>query len=138
MEFRYWLSSSFNILSYFHNFGRMWLVNEFALSFWALKRCAKFQSNPIILSRVIVSTNAGQTTDRKNNKQTRRWIGWIFRKWFLHKTNTFLYEENFHKLTFYNYSAIILLKKHDFLKMHLKYRLKYWRHVNFYKINNSR
>ena len=38
-----------------------WLVNELVLLFYVLKRCAKFQSNPIILSRVIVSTDAGQT-----------------------------------------------------------------------------
>ena len=35
--------------SYNHNFNRMWLFNEFVLYFWTLKRCAKFQFNPIIV-----------------------------------------------------------------------------------------
>ena len=45
--------------------GRKWLANKLVFSFWALKRCAKFQSNPIIPSRVIVSTDAGQTNRRQ-------------------------------------------------------------------------
>ena len=34
--------------------GQKWLVNELVNSFWAFKRCVKFQSNPIILSKLIV------------------------------------------------------------------------------------
>ena len=34
-----------------------WLVNELVFYFWVLKKCAKAQSNPIILSKVIVLTD---------------------------------------------------------------------------------
>ena len=49
--------------------GQKWLVKELVLAFWTLKRCAKFHSNPIILSKVIVSTENCQSD-------------------FSHKTNT--------------------------------------------------
>ena len=42
-------------------FTKKCLVNELVHFFWVLKTCAKFQSNPIILSRVIASTDARQT-----------------------------------------------------------------------------
>ena len=42
--------------------GQKWLVNGLILSFWALKMCAKFQSNPIILSRFIVLIHTITTT----------------------------------------------------------------------------
>ena len=48
--------------------GKKWMVNELGLSFWALKR-SKFQSNPIILSKVIVFTDDNDTkTDRNFRK----------------------------------------------------------------------
>ena len=40
-----------------YNFDRVWLVNELVLSFWALKRCAKFHSNPMILSSFLYDDN---------------------------------------------------------------------------------
>ena len=45
--------------------GQKFLVKVLFLFIWALKRCAKFYLNPIILSKVIVSTDAGQ-----RNRQT--------------------------------------------------------------------
>ena len=45
--------------------GQKWLVNELVLSFWALERYVKFKSNPIILARVIMSTDTEQATDRQ-------------------------------------------------------------------------
>ena len=50
---------------YFNNFGLMWLVNELVLSIWIFKKSAKFQSNLIIISKVIVFTYAGQTFSLK-------------------------------------------------------------------------
>ena len=40
-------------------------VKKLVLSLWALKRFAKFKFNPIILSRVIASTDTGQTEVRQ-------------------------------------------------------------------------
>ena len=37
--------------------GQKWLVNELVLSFWALKKSAKSQSNLMILSKVIAVTD---------------------------------------------------------------------------------
>ena len=47
--------------------GKKWLVNELVLSFWAFKRFAKFQSNPIIFWKVIVLTE-----DNDNDRLTDR------------------------------------------------------------------
>ena len=47
--------------SYFHNFGRMRLVNELVLSFLAPIKYAKAQLNLIILSRAIEYTTNMQT-----------------------------------------------------------------------------
>ena len=45
--------------------GQKLLFNELVLSFWALKKCAKAQSNLMILSKVIA------VTDKDNdNRQT--------------------------------------------------------------------
>ena len=44
--------------------GQKWLVNDLNFSFWALKRCTKFQSNPKILSRII------RVYRRRKNRQT--------------------------------------------------------------------
>ena len=41
--------------------GQKWLVTELFLYFLALQKCAKAQSNPIILSKVIVLTDDRQT-----------------------------------------------------------------------------
>ena len=34
--------------------SQKWLTNELVLSFWALKKCAKTKSNPIIPLKVVV------------------------------------------------------------------------------------
>ena len=54
--------------SYFHNFGGIWLVNGIVLIFSAPIKYVKAQFNLIILLRVIVSTDAAQTTDRHFRK----------------------------------------------------------------------
>ena len=41
--------------------SQKWLVKKLAIYFWAFKRCANFQCNPISLWRGIVFTYAGQT-----------------------------------------------------------------------------
>ena len=44
--------------------GQKWLVDELCLSFWALKKSAKAQSNLAILSKVIaVTDNDNRQTD---------------------------------------------------------------------------
>ena len=58
MEFFIFIKTFFMVKM--RTIGKKWLINELVLSFWAYKRCAKFQSNPIILLRVIVSTDAEQ------------------------------------------------------------------------------
>ena len=49
--------------SYFHNFGRMWLVHELIFSFCIPIKYVKAQFNTTILSKVILFTDAGQQTD---------------------------------------------------------------------------
>ena len=41
--------------------GQKWLADELVFTFWTLKKHAKFQFNPTIPSRVIVTTDPGQT-----------------------------------------------------------------------------
>ena len=73
--------------------GQKWLANELDLHFLALKKCTKFQSNRLILSKVIVLT-----THEDNFKLTCVKfveIHVLFRKWpkslnILHDANTFL------------------------------------------------
>ena len=47
--------------------GQKWLVNEFVLSFGALKKCAKAESNLMILSEVIAITD--DDNDNDDNRQ---------------------------------------------------------------------
>ena len=54
--------------SSFLNFGWIWLVNEFVLTFSALIKCAQAQFNLIILSRVIEYTIYYRQTDRHFRK----------------------------------------------------------------------
>ena len=42
-----------------------WLFKKCILSFWALKKCPKAQSNPIIPSKVIVLTDDDDNDDRQ-------------------------------------------------------------------------
>ena len=48
----------------------MWLVDELVLTFAAPIRYDKAQFNPIILTRVIVPSDAGYTTDRRQSTDT--------------------------------------------------------------------
>ena len=79
--------------------GQKLLVNELVLSFWALKKCAKAQSNLMILSKVIAVTD-----DDNDNRKTNTIPKTIFshsgclKTWrfdekrggqILHKSNTF-------------------------------------------------
>ena len=48
--------------------GQKWLANEVDLHFLELKKCTKFQSNRLILSKVIVLTNY-KSTDRQTDRQ---------------------------------------------------------------------
>ena len=43
--------------------GEKWLVNELDLQFLIIRKCTKFQSNRLILSKAIVYTNRLQQTD---------------------------------------------------------------------------
>ena len=47
--------------------GKKWLVSELLFSFWALKKCAKTQSNPIILLKVIMSIGDIKTLKGSQN-----------------------------------------------------------------------
>ena len=49
--------------------GQKCLVNELVLSFWALKKSAKAQSNLMILSKVIAVTDDDNDNDN-DNRQT--------------------------------------------------------------------
>ena len=42
-----------------------WLINELVLSFWALKKSAKAQSNLMILSKVIAVTDDNDNDNRQ-------------------------------------------------------------------------
>ena len=53
----------------------MRLHNELDLSFRVIKKCAKFQFNPVILWGVIVSTEAGETID---DSQVETFVKTIF------------------------------------------------------------
>ena len=52
--------------------GQKWLVNELVLSFWALKKSAKAQSNLMILSKVIAVTNDDDNEDDNDNDDDNR------------------------------------------------------------------
>ena len=54
--------------SYFYNFGRIWLINELVLTFWAPIKYAKAQFNPKILSGLI---NIRPTTDRQTETSAK-------------------------------------------------------------------
>ena len=45
--------------------GQKWLVNEFVVSFWVLKKCAKAQSNLMIISKVIAVTDDNDNDDNR-------------------------------------------------------------------------
>ena len=47
--------------------GQKWLVNELVLSFWALKKPYKAQSNLIILSKVIAVTDDNDNDNRQTD-----------------------------------------------------------------------
>ena len=58
-----------------------WLVNELVLSFSALKKCAKAQSNLMILSKVIALTdddNDNDNDDNNDNRQTDTVVKTVF------------------------------------------------------------
>ena len=81
--------------------GQKCLVNELFLSLYAIKKCAKALSNPIIFSKVIVFTDdrRRQIPRRKTHFFSLPGLKtWRFdENWesdFLHKTNTFSYDEN--------------------------------------------
>ena len=82
--------------------GQKWLANELIHSFLALKKCAKAQSNPVILSKVIVFTNDRRQTTDTGVKTLFSTQGVskhgdfmkIGKMEFSHKTNTFSYDEN--------------------------------------------
>ena len=54
------------------NFCPIWLANEVVLSFLVLKKCAKAQFNPIILSKVIAEIDDG------DNRQTDTVVKTVF------------------------------------------------------------
>ena len=49
--------------------GQKWLVNELVLSFWALKKSAKAQSN---LSNLMILSNVIAVTDNDNDNDSKR------------------------------------------------------------------
>ena len=55
--------------------GQKWLVNELVLSFSALKKSAKAQSNLVILSKVIAVTDDDNDND---NRQTGTVVQTVF------------------------------------------------------------
>ena len=84
--------------------GQTWLDNELDLSFNAIKKCSKAQSNAIIFSKFIVFIGDRQTIPDVKTvfSHSRGLKTWRFDKnWvndFSHKTNTFSYDENVKKL----------------------------------------
>ena len=51
--------------------GQKCLVNEFVLSFWALKKSAKAHSNLMIVSKVIAVTD-GDNDNRQTDRHCRK------------------------------------------------------------------
>ena len=114
-----------------------WLVNELVLSFWALKKSAKAQSNLMILSKVMAVTDDDNDNDNNNNNNDNRQIDTVVKTVFsqpgglktwrfdenwggqiLHKSNTF-YDENViitRTLSSYFLLMIILILKFTFTK----------------------
>ena len=54
--------------------GQKCLVNQLVLSFWALKKCAKAQSNLMILAKIIAVTD----NDNDDNRQTDTVVKTVF------------------------------------------------------------
>ena len=115
------------------------LVNELVLSFRVLKSCVKFESSPIILSRVIMSTDAGQMTDRQilSQKPFFRTQGFSKRKGFIKIPKTIFYMKYLKTLNF-NYKLqirirlgllFILIENLKSISIHLQ---------NFYENNKTK
>ena len=88
-----------------------WLVNELFLSFYAIKKCVKAQSNPIIFfeSYCVYRRQTDRHTDTDVKDIFPNSMGlkiWRFdenwKSYFSHKTNTFSYDENVKKEEFGN------------------------------------